>query len=204
MYTQYNYWRSTDRVAPHNVYTNGQSLIEALDKRGFGSKMDGPVEDPMFSFYKSEKEAQKGLDALKDVEGTIPCSHVTITYRPNAGMYIEPEYFYNEETKLYERSIYGGDQIDKETDERVTCKNIFIMITDLHPRGDSKGHMDITTIGEGKGYYICEGKAVPVIWKKESQEDTTKWYLENGDRLVMAPGKTWISILATSTPYTLE
>ena len=164
MYGQYNYWRSTDRVAPHNVYTDGQSLVQALDDRGFGSKMEGPVEDPMFVFFKTEKQKTEGLEAYKAQEGAFACTHIQIPYMPSSGRFsIVPEYNYNAETGLYERWIYGGDQYDKEyEDEKVTCKNVFIMLTDLHARGDSSGHMDITTIGEGDGYYVCEGTAIPV------------------------------------------
>ena len=82
--------------------------------------------------------------------------------------------------------------------------NVLIQIANIYARGDAAGHMDMDTIGEGDGYYICNGTAIPVRWVKESQNDTTKWYLTNGERLTMVPGKTWISIVSLYQPYTIE
>ena len=205
MWNDYNYWRSSDRVAPHNVFTTGQDIADGLEAAGYGAKLKKPIKEPMFQFYQSTKLMEEERKVETESESAFPVTHITIPYLPSSNsMNIVPEYFYNEETKMYERSIYGGEQRDQENGERIACKNVLIQIANIYPRGDEKGHMDMDTIGEGDGYYICEGVAIPVKWKKESQKKKTMWYLESGERLTMVPGKTWISIVSLTQDYTLE
>ncbi len=196
----YKYWRSTDRVAPHNVYTTGKDLADAMDKYGYGSTMEEPIEDPMFKFYRVYEDAskmKKERKALDKQDDTFSCKKLSI---PG----FKSSFTYNKDTKMYERTVYGQKQIDAETNERTVCKNIIIQFADVYDRGDDKGHLDIDTVGEGDGYYICQNLVVPVHWVKEGQYETTHYYLENGDQLVMVPGKTWICVLSKYQDYTIE
>lgn len=189
-------WRSSDRVAPHNVYTSGERLLNALEAVGFGTTLDKKNEDPMFKFYKNEDKAAD----LKKMDGAISAEHISIPYSYS----INTEYTYDEKNGLYGRSIYGGEHIDAETGEQITAKNVLIQIANIYGRGDSAGHMDMQTISEGDGYYICNGTAIPVRWEKNSQDDTTKWYRTNGKRLKMVPGQTWISVVSLYQDFTIE
>ncbi|MCR5006785.1 MAG: DUF3048 domain-containing protein [Clostridiales bacterium] len=196
----YHYWRSTDRVAPHNVYTTGKDLADAMDKYGYGATMEEAIEDPMFKFYRVYEDAskmKKERKALSKSDDTFSCKKLSI---PG----FNSSFTYNKDTKMYERTVYGEKQIDAETKERTACKNIILQFTDVYDRGDDKGHLDIDTIGEGDGYYICQNLVVPVHWVKEGQYETTHYYLENGDQLVMVPGKTWICVLSNYQEYTIE
>lgn len=193
-------WRSNDRSAPHNVYTNGERLCNAMDQLGFSKTLEKAVEDPMFAFYENKEDVPE----LAQQEGAIQAQHITIPYRTSSDFNVVAEFEYDAESGLYGRRQFGDIQIDAETGEQLTCKNVLIQIANVYGRGDDAGHMDMATIGEGEGYYICNGTAIPVTWRKESQEDTTKWYLSNGERLIMAPGKSWISIVSLYQEYTIE
>ena len=196
----YDYWRSSDRVAPHNVYTTGQALADAMDAFGYGSIMEEPIEDPMFKFYRvyeDEAKMKKDRKKLKKADETYACKYLSI---PG----FNSSFTYNKETKMYERTVYGMKQVDAETGERTVCKNIIVQFANVYARGDDKGHLDIDTVGEGDGIYICENLAVPVHWVKEGQYDTTHYYLSNGDQLTMVPGKTWICVLSPDQVYGIE
>ena len=44
------------------------------------------------------------------------------------------------------------------------------------------------------GYYITGGKAIHITWEKESDFAPTKYYDDNGNEIVLNPGKTFIAI----------
>ena len=50
----------------------------------------------------------------------------------------------------------------------------------------------MTTIGSGNGYFITNGKAIPIRWTKNSQFEPTKYYDMSGNEISLNTGKTWI------------
>ena len=64
-------------------------------------------------------------------------------------------------------------------------------------KGDSEGRLDMTLIGEGTGYYITQGKAIPIYWEKKEAHSPTTYYTENKELLLMNPGKTYVGLYPT-------
>ena len=62
----------------------------------------------------------------------------------------------------------------------------------INPKNDLQ---ELTQVGEGEGYYCTDGKAIAITWKKDSQKSKTKYYTQDGQELLLNPGKTWISIV---------
>jgi hypothetical protein len=53
-------------------------------------------------------------------------------------------------------------------------------------------------IGEGEGFYACNGQIVPIKWSRDSVNDPFTYTLTDGTPLVMGVGKTYVAVIGTS------
>ena len=104
-------------------------------------------------------------------------------------------YSYDATNKVYMRSVNGKAHTDYVTGKQYTFKNIITyQVENSTIAGDKKGRQTIDNIGSGTGYYISEGYAVPIKWKKESRSSKTVYTYEDGTELVVNDGNTFIQI----------
>lgn len=139
---------------------------------------------------------------LSSYVGAIPANNVTIKYSG----YITNTYEYDSESGVYKRFVNGEEHTDYVTNKQYTFKNIITYQVDNYTLndGENKGRQDIENIGEGTGYYISGGYAVPITWEKSSRSSQTKYYLESGEELVVNDGNTFIQIQPEGQTLTIE
>ena len=53
-------------------------------------------------------------------------------------------------------------------------------------------YSDVALNGSGTGYYVTDGKIVPIKWNRDNDESVTEFYTEDGKALLMNPGKTFV------------
>ena len=185
-------WRdNTLNVATeHRLFTS----IEKLNS-GLGNIRTERDNDLLLNYSIDE------LD-LSSYVGAIPANNVTIKYSG----YITNTYEYDSESGVYKRFVNGEEHTDYVTKEQYTFKNIITYQVDNYTLndGENKGRQDIENIGEGTGYYISGGYAVPITWEKSSRTSQTKYYLENGEELVVNDGNTFIQIQPEGQTLTIE
>ena len=185
-------WRdNTLNVATeHRLFTS----IEKLNS-GLGNIRTERDNDLLLNYSIDE------LD-LSSYVGAIPANNVTIKYSG----YITNTYEYDSESGVYKRFVNGEEHTDYVTKEQYTFKNIITYQVDNYTLndGENKGRQDIENIGEGTGYYISGGYAVPITWEKSSRASQTKYYLENGEELVVNDGNTFIQIQPEGQTLTIE
>ena len=185
-------WRdNTLNVATeHRLFTS----IEKLNS-GLGNVRTERDNDLLLNYSIDE------LD-LSSYVGAIPANNVTIKYSG----YITNTYEYDSESGVYKRFVNGEEHTDYVTKEQYTFKNIITYQVDNYTLndGENKGRQDIENIGEGTGYYISGGYAVPITWEKSSRASQTKYYLENGEELVVNDGNTFIQIQPEGQTLTIE
>ena len=104
---------------------------------------------------------------------------------------------YDEETKTYLYSEYGEPHLDPANDNaQLAFKNIILQRM-TYSQLDSNGYLVWNCIGAGEsGYYITEGKAIPITWSKVSETGRTIYYDMFGDEIVLNTGKTYIGFVA--------
>ena len=185
-------WRdNTLNVATeHRLFTS----IEKLNS-GLGNVRTERDNDLLLNYSIDE------LD-LSSYVGAIPANNVTIKYSG----YITNTYEYDSESGVYKRFVNGEEHTDYVTKEQYTFKNIITYQVDNYTLndGENKGRQDIENIGEGTGYYISGGYAVPITWEKSSRASQTKYYLESGEELVVDDGNTFIQIQPEGQTLTIE
>lgn len=172
-----NFYRSTDRVAPHNAYTSWQGIMDSVVSKGYPTEYPDNYQQP-YTFNE---------DDANDI--TIENGQACLQFYPGY-VYNKPYFTYDESEKQYYRFQFGGPQIDAETGAQLKYKNILVKyVTGPYwPNGTP----NYIVTGTGKGIYITDGKAIEVTWKNNSENGPTKYYYADGKEVTLNQGKTWV------------
>ncbi len=136
---------------------------------------------------------------LSTLEGAISATDIELEY----SYYHTTSYEYDEEKQVYNRFMSGKANVDLETGEQYTAKNIIVYKVDNYSL-DSYGRQELKNIGSGEGYYISNGYAVPITWEKTSHSMQTVYKYKNGEEITVNDGNTFIQIIPTNGVITIE
>lgn len=168
--------RSSDRKAPHNSYITFDNIFAGLESKGY--ELNGPV--PSLAFYKEDEEREIG-----DEGRSIEINYLNRNY---------VQYEYDETSGYYER--YNGDQktVDYETNEPVYISNVFIIEAE-HRIVDDVGRREIDLDSGGNALLFQNGSVQSLEWENR---DGIIVPVQNGEVVLLKPGKTWINIVPSS------
>ncbi|MBO5510038.1 MAG: DUF3048 domain-containing protein [Lachnospiraceae bacterium] len=175
------YYRDSSRVAPHNVYTDSEGIMAGINKKGYDMTHSSSYEYNNFKFNYNDTPLASGNTANK----------VTTAFSNDRMPWFE----YNSEDSRYYRYQYGDKQIDANTGEQLSYKNIIVMFA-VYEQIDDYGCQNIVWDSEGTtgdGYYITDGEYIPITWTKGGAGLIYK--TEDGNQLKMNPGNTYISVM---------
>lgn len=173
-------YRDNTRVAPHNAYSDGERFVNSIEYAKYDTTHKDNFEKK-FSFYSKNTDLKDGKTAS--------------TIHTNYSNGRKPYFEYDEANGVYLRNQYGGPQIDDQTNETLSYKNVIIQFAHHEPLLDELIDIDLSTNGEG--YYATNGKYIPITWKCED-DGVVRYYTKDGEKLKMNPGKTWITIFPDS------
>lgn len=184
-----NFWRTSDKSAPHNVLTSTDNILKIAERKGYRTTSES---ESVLNYTVNEVSLEEGLNATKV---TIPHSN-----------YQTVEYQYNEETKRYTRYARNKLQTDCYTGEDITTKNIIITFCDNYTLtdGEEKGRQGLSNIGEFKGYYITNGKSIEITCIKSSRTSQTIYKDLSGTEIEVNDGNTFIHICPNSSNVKIE
>ena len=175
-------WRdkSASKTYEFTLFTN----IEKLGK-GIRSKRTERNKDLLLNY------SVDNID-ISQMEGAIPANKVDIKYSSNT----TTNYKYDTDNNIYLRSVNDKSQNDYVTGKQLTVKNIIVYkVKYSNIQGDDKGRQTIDNVGNGTGYYISNGYAVPITWKKDSRSSATIYKYNNGKEIQVNDGNTFIQIM---------
>jgi hypothetical protein len=177
-------WRTTDRFAPHNVYTDGKHL-RALAKR-LGAK---PIDaKPVWKF---------APDA--PLEARPAGAKISFAYRYN-----KIAYKYDRETNTWLRYVGGKLQRDRANKKVVAPQNVVIMKVRFGLLGaGQKGRLEAANIGSGPAVFATNGVISKGTWRKKSASSPTKFYDARGKPVVLTVGQTFVQVVPTGTTLKL-
>ena len=184
-----SFWRVKDKSAPHNVATSTEKILSIAERKGYRTTSDAKS---VLKYSIDEVELKDGMDAYT----------VTIPYMsPNV-----VKYEYNEETKRYQRYSKGIEEKEWATGEAITTKNIIVTFAQNYTLTDSenKGRQGLKNIGELKGYYITNGKAIEITCEKSSRSEKTVYKDLEGNEIDVNDGNTYIQICPIGAKVTFE
>lgn len=175
-------WRdkSASKTYEFTLFTN----IEKLGK-GIRSKRTERNKDLLLNY------SVDNID-ISQMEVAIPANKIDIKYSSNT----TTNYKYDTDNNIYLRSVNNKSQNDYVTGKQLTVKNIIVYkVKYSNIQGDDKGRQTIDNVGNGTGYYISNGYAVPITWKKDSRSSATIYKYNNGKEIQVNDGNTFIQIM---------
>lgn len=166
----------------HKAFTNLKELANLVDRLGYRKETN---KDLLLNYSATSVELENSEDATE----------IDIKYSGSS----TTNYVYDSETKVYKQFVNDKAHTDYETKEQYTVKNIIAYkVGNTTIAGDNKGRQDLDNIGTGEGYFITEGKVIPINWEKDSRSSQTVYRDESGNEITVNDGNTWIHIVPTS------
>ena len=172
------FYRSTDRVAPHNVYTTGEMLAKGLE-----------IVELTRDYPEGYEERLNFSDKEINLEDGKVADLVKIPFDSN------PYFTYNQEDGLYYRYQYGTAHIDRETEKQLAFKNIIVQYV-TETTISKEDHQDLALNGKGKGLYCTNGKAISIRWERKDNDDHTQYFDTDGNPLLINPGKIFFEVVS--------
>lgn len=184
--------RSLKRDYEHTGFVDLSEVKDYAKEKGYTRDTD---KDLLLNY--SAKEVD-----LSGVEGIESAVDITLKYSD----YHTTSYEYDKENKVYNRFMSGKANVDLETKEQYTAKNIIVYKVDNYTLsdGENKGRQELKNVGNGSGYYISEGYAVPITWEKDSHSGQTVYKYKNGEEITVNDGNTFIQIMPTDGTITIK
>ncbi|MBN1399491.1 MAG: DUF3048 domain-containing protein [Anaerolineae bacterium] len=175
-------YRSSDRLAPHNLYTSipdirarlrAQGREHAVDLRGFAFSGDAPP----------------GPAAAR-VDIPYPSSStVAWTYDGGAG--------------VYRRWVQGQPYTDQSTGQQVGCENVIVLYarhwaTDIVEDSYGSTSIGIALKGGERVQILRDGRVLEGFWWRREAHRLWQFIDANGQHIPLKPGHTWIQFVPTT------
>lgn len=169
------YYRSTDRYAPHNVYTTFDRLDALNDKKGFKN-----------SSFEGFARAKKEFPAVSPNAGTIEVSI--------SGPLYNSSYSYDKTANHYVRSQAGKPHTDREHGG-ITPKVVIVMKVHMSLGFEDGYREQIETNGQGDAYVFQNGTVTEATWKKDGIKGQLSFTDKSGKIIALNRGQTWITAI---------
>lgn len=172
------YWRSADRYAPHNVYTNFERL-DALNQ--------------------AKNYTTSTFTGFSRVDGKPAAAPTATSIAINfSSALFNTSYAYNGETNTYVRSQGGAPHNDREKGAIAPSVVVAMRVDMRHVREDGNRE-SITTTGTGKATIFQNGTTQEVTWHKADRATHISFTDETGADVPLVRGQTWIAAVPNQT-----
>lgn len=184
-----DFWRVKDKKAPHNAVTSMQNILKIAGEKGYRTQSNAKS---VLNYQVDEVELETGVEASHIV---IPYSNLQVV-----------SYTYDVETKRYTRYARNVKQTDWNTKQDITTKNIIITFAENYnlPDKENKGRQGLKNIGDKKGYYITNGKAIEIVCSKSARTEKTIYKDLEGNEIKVNDGNTFIQICPIDANVVIE
>ena len=164
------FFRTTDKAAPHNAYIN---LKEA--------SQDFPDVWVKDHFKFDEEDISTSSDPATTIEIDYPTETANkVTYE------------FDTTKKVYNRFINEKEHMDVLYDTQITATNVIVQYLE---HTEVNGYVLVELKYQGDADYFVNGKHITGYWVKDFEGDTTHWFTDDEEELVLLPGTTYIQIV---------
>lgn len=167
-----SYWRSTDRYAPHNVYTSFEK-IDALNAQ------KGYTESHFTGFTRIDGKPDEAPNAT------------SVAINISSALY-NTTYAYDKASNTYLRSQGGAPHLDRE-DGQIAPTVVIAMKVDRSTFMEDGYRESFNTIGNGEAVVFQNGIAQTVTWTKKDRASQITFQDVEGKDVPLVRGQTWIS-----------
>ncbi|WP_338449600.1 DUF3048 domain-containing protein [Niallia oryzisoli] len=167
------FYRSKDRVAPHNLYTDSKRLTDAIQDR------DGDT-----------GALSTNLLPVGSITGGTDANKVVTTFKGRA---YETAFNWDAEAKRYTK-YENNKKVVTEEDSSIQVNNVIQIFVPHTQYYSSEWLIDVDMIGSGPAHYYRDGKVWKGYWKKTSSEESMEFYLEDDSKMQFTEGKAWVLV----------
>jgi hypothetical protein len=173
--------RIANRVAPDNLYSSTSALWGLFPTNTRTPK-------PVFQY-----------SALLPASAT-PASRLGIKFSEGTDVVWEWDTPRNAWLHTYDGTV----DIDTLNHQPVTATNVIVQIVQYsfgsYPESaGGTGDVESQTLGFGPGYVLRNGKVMKVTWYRSSLNSPTIFTDPHGQRVGLAPGRTWVELVPNTT-----
>ncbi len=166
-------------------YCFGSELVSRFAKAGLPTTYTLGLERGTHFLFNDQDVVREGAPA-----NTIDLTRV---FPHNSSMLT-----FNGATRTYDYSEYGSVHQDAEDGQVLSFKNVILQNVSFNQL-DKNGYLTYNVVGSGSGYFITNGAAIPITWKKSSETGFTHYYDAGGAELMINRGKTYIGLVPSDT-----
>jgi hypothetical protein len=166
------YYRSTDRYAPHNVYTTSEKLDALNASKGYATSS-------FTGFTRKDSVAAKTPTAT------------SMSVNISSALY-DSSYTYNATTNTYDRSEGGAPHLDREGGQ-ISPRVVVVMTIPERTVLQDGYREQIDAIGSGKAVIFQDGTVQEVTWIKKGMTDQIQFVDATGKDVPLARGQTWLT-----------
>ena len=176
------FYRTSDRVAPHNAYASAKGIDEGIKRLGYSTEYS--------------KDYKGKFTFAYDDEIIVPDANAYDAKIIKPGYLINKPWFeYNEEDHKYYRYQYNEAQIDDVNGEQLAVDNVIFQYSPWE-QVDDKGYLGFDCHSGGKMTYFTQGKAEDGAWiRYDGDQGAVRYYDSDGNEIIVNQGKTWICII---------
>lgn len=178
------YYRTSDKRAPHNVYTSGALLKADAESKDYSLSYREQYYVP--NHYKFANEDTP--NTLTEAKGSFDATTVDMS---GAFGVDKPMLKYNAQDGLYYREMYGQPHVDADGTQ-LSFANVVVQNTYAEARDPNKYWYYQVHDDTKDGYFFTQGKGIHVTWKKSDNYEPTKFYDDDGNEVLFNTGKTMI------------
>jgi len=176
--------RTSDRVAPHNVYTSTDRLWAAADAAGYGP----PLEFESWTF--------KG-DAAYGEAASVRT--LRLGFLGDPGYVVD--WTYSPTDNSYRRAVGGKPDIDRGNTTQVKAKTVIVQEVPYQFFGRESA-LDMGDIGTGKAHILMDGTEIEATWTKPSTTGRTVFTDAGGRPVPINRGQVWVEVVPPGSAVT--
>ncbi len=168
----------------YTEYISAGEVKSLLEKHKISATYNDYYEGTHFQFA-TEKEPVElaGAEALTANAIELPFPHNMSSLE------------YRSADQLYYYSEYEAPHVDPGNNNAQLCFKNLILQKCSYKLLDENGYLTYDCIGSGEGYFVTNGKAVPITWKKDAMASPTHFYDAAGNAITLNTGKTYIALI---------
>lgn len=178
-------FRISGRSAPHNLFVDTTALREWADQRDYP---DDPPSEAIWPFGPLSDYADSAAEVTLDFSGNT----IVWTWDETAGTWL--------------RTGYGREttHVDEDGNEEPLGADVMVALYVEQytscPRSGVAGSCvpASETIGSGKAFVFFDGRVAEGTWERGAEEEWFDLYDENGEVMMVPPGRVWVSLVPAS------
>lgn len=181
------YYRDSSKRAPHNCYVGEDGIDKGIEAKNYRRKYEDDYEG-VFTFSNPDEKPLELEESLsKRAEVIVPGYGID-----------NPWLIYDSKKNHYSLYHYRKEHIDGNNDKQLTFENVIFLYENSRVLDSLTGYLEFDNVGSGEGMFFKGGRCENITWKKDDLKSATKCYDENGNEIVLTPGKTYVCVIQNS------